>query len=204
MDAAEEVDQDHAGSCFLHLASAEYPVGKKETQTGAGIGNQHEECRVAHCLNLLISDRSENTMVQCIVEEKDLGGLYEDRRERQRIVGDDPVDAVGKDRCHGMHDRSEYQISEAAEDRADDTERKVIDDHLESAGDLSIYRMVKLSDDQAGKRSEDHGSHEHRSSFNCYDRTYSDECTQNTAPVVADHLTAGIGDQHWQQIVQDR
>ena len=64
--------------------------------------------------------------------------------------------------------------------------------------------MVKLSDDQAGKRSEDHGSHEHRSSFNCYDRTYSDECTQNTAPVVADHLTAGISDQHWQQIVQDR
>ena len=202
MDAAEEVDDDHTGRGFLHFALAEEPVSQEQSQAGAGVGDQHEEGGMAELFDLVITDGSENTVVKRVVEEKHLGGFYENVGKGQDVVFQHPVDTAGQGCGYSMHEGTEHQVGKAAQDGADDTQGEVVDDHLKTARHLAVDEFIKFADDQTGERSQDHGGQEHGGSFYRYDGAQCYESAKDSAALAADHLTAGIGDQDGQQVVQ--
>ena len=206
MDTAEEVNDDRTGSgLFGGLVFGECPVSKEDTKAGARVSFQHVHDGASGLEGLLGPDRSEDTVVDRIVQEQDLGGLDEDGNQRQQAVVDKDIDAGGQDCQDGGHGRTNAVEAQDGEYHTEDTDREVIDEHLEAGGHSGFHELVELFDAPAGERSHDHGAEEHRlplGTADTGDRTCNSNGTHNTAAVSADHVAALSGDEHRDQVIQ--
>jgi len=94
MNAAEEVDDDSAGSGLLgRLVLAEEAVGQKDAEARTGVGLEHVHNGLASGLGLLGCDGNEYAVADCVVEEQYLSGLDEDSKSGQQVRVDHRLDA---------------------------------------------------------------------------------------------------------------
>lgn len=84
MDTAEEVNDGSTGSRSLRGAAAEEHVSQQDAEAGAGVGLKQEEDGLALVQGLLDAQRCEDTVVDGVVEEEDLGRLDEDAGQGSR------------------------------------------------------------------------------------------------------------------------
>ncbi len=204
MDATEEVDDRGARSRGAGHALAEQHEGEQQAETGAGVGLEEEEDRLAVLERFVRAERREDTVVDRVVEEEDLGRLDEDRRERQQAVVDEGLDEVPGD-IGERHDQlgANDEEPEAGENQTPDASGEVVDEHLEAGLDLAVPERVDLLHRPAAERAHDHGTHEHwdagaRDDAHCGDG--SDDATTG----VVNHLAAGVANEDRQQVGDHR
>ncbi len=107
MDTAEHVHDQSAGSGVLGcLILGEHPVSEQDAC--AGVCLDQIEDGLSCSLNLLRSKRSEDTVVDRIVQEQDLSGLYEDGNQRKESRIDQDVNTALQEYQNACHDRSDH------------------------------------------------------------------------------------------------
>ena len=78
MNTTEYMYDKSAGSRILRsLILSEHPVRKQDARARSGIRLDHVKDRLAKGLDLLRAERSENAVIDGVVEEQDLGGFDE-------------------------------------------------------------------------------------------------------------------------------
>ena len=162
MDTAEYVHDQSAGSGVLGcLILGEHPVSEQDACACAGVGLDHVEYGLAESLNLLCSQRSEDTVVDRVVEEEDLRGFYEDRNQRKKSCIDQNVNTAGQEYQDCCHKRSDQIESDDGKEHTQDTDGEVVDQHLETCRDLAFNCLVELLDHPAAERAYKHSAHQH-------------------------------------------
>ena len=112
-----------AGSGILGcLILGEHPVSEQDACACAGVGLDQIEDGLSCRLDLLCSERSEDAVVDRVVQEQDLGGLYEDRNQRKESCIDQDVNAALQEDQNACHDRSDHIEAYDRQEHAQDTE----------------------------------------------------------------------------------
>ena len=194
MNTAEYVDNHGSRRGRLSHALAEHPVGKQNTKAGPGVRLEQEEHGLAVFLCLLNTERAEHAMIQCIVEEEHLCGLNDDGCQRQKSCRDNRLHAAAQDVVCAADHWADYSKGDHCEDTAEDAEREVVDEHLESARDAVTHGIVKLLDQIAAQRSHNHGAEEHRN-LRARDDARCGNRRHDAAAVSVDCCTAAVADQ---------
>ena len=123
MDTAKEVDDDRAGGGLSgHIILGEEHVGKQDAQAGAGVGFQHVHDGLTGFFNLCSTDGCEDTVVDGVVQEQDLGRLDKDGCQRQKVRVDQRVDTCCQDIHDGCHQRAHDIAAENGQQHAQDTD----------------------------------------------------------------------------------
>ena len=145
MDTAEYVHDQSAGSGILGcLVIREHPVSEQDTCTCAGVGLNEIEYGLAELLNLLRSERSEDTVVDRVVQEQDLRGLNEDGDQRKESVTDKNINAALQEYQNSCHKRADQVEAYDCKEHTKDTDGEVVDQHLEACRDLAFHSLVKF------------------------------------------------------------
>ena len=205
VDTAEYVHDQSAGSGILGcLVIGEHPVSEQDACACAGVGLDHVEHGLAERLDLLRSERSEDTVVDRVVEEQDLRRLDENRDQRKESCIDQDVNAARQEYQNACHKRSDQVEAYDREQHAQDTDGEVVDQHLEACRNLAFDRLVEFLDDPAAQRARQHSAHQHGIIGSAADNADAGDRAHDRASCAADHLTAGIGDQDGQDVGQHR
>ena len=146
-------------------------------------------------LDLLCSERSEDAVVDRVVQEQDLGGLYEDRNQRKESCIDQDVNAALQEDQNACHDRSDHIEAYDRQEHAQDTDGEVVDQHLEACGDLAFDSLVEFLDDPAAQRACEHCAHQHGIIGSAADNADAGDRAHDCSSCAADHLTACVSDQ---------
>ena len=199
MNTAEEMDDDRARCgipCCLVLGAE--PVCKQNAETRTRVSLQHVHNGLAGSSSLLNTDRCEDTMVDRVVEEKYLRRLDKDRRKRKEVCFCEYFNTRCKNCENCRHERSDEEVAENCEQHTEDTNGKIVDQHLEACRHMAVHGLIEFLDDETCDRSHDHGAHQHRLSVcsaDACDRTDHCDCTDDAASVTADEITALCSDQ---------
>ena len=142
-------------------------------------------------------------MVDGIVQEEHLGRLHEDRHERQQAVFDDPCGAQADPLRKLGNDRPDGVKPQDGEQHAQNADREVIDQHLESGLDLSVDKAVELFDDVSGQGPHNHRADEH-GDLAPDDHPGRGDRTDHPAPLAGDVASRRVGDKQRQQVNEHR
>ena len=125
---------------------------------------------------------------------------------------DEDVNACGQNRQDRGHNRSNCIVTENGHNHTEDTDREVVDQHLEACRHMTIHCLVKLFDDPACERAHNHCAHQHRLTGDnaavraggCHacDTAHDCDCTHDATAFAADHLTALRSNQNRNEEVQ--
>ena len=122
MNTTEEVDDDSAGCGILCcLVFCEHPVCEQNAEARARVSFKHVHDGLAGCLDLLSTDRCEDTVVNSVVEEQDLGRLDKDCGQREKVVLDKNINTCGQNCEDCCHERADYIVAEDCDQHTDDT-----------------------------------------------------------------------------------
>ena len=146
-----------AGSVVL----AEEAVGQQDTKTGTGVGFQHIHDGAAGLSGLACTDGAEDAVVDGVVQEQYLGRLNKDGHQRQQAVRHKEVHTGGQHGEDGSHERADDVVAEDGQQHTQNADGEVVDQHLETGGDMAFHLLIELLDDPAGQRAHDHGAHQH-------------------------------------------
>ena len=194
MDAAQEVDDDGAGGRLLgRLVLAEEAVGQKDAEAGAGVGLEHVHDGLASGLGLLGGDGHEDAVADGVVEEQDLSRFDEDGKQRQQVSVDEKLDARLQNDQDSSHEGTNAVVACDHQEHAQDTEREVVNEHLEAGGLPVVGKLVPLLDDEAGERTHEHGAHKH-GVFGADDGTHDGDRADDATALAGNVLTALSGD----------
>ena len=205
VDTAENVHDQSAGSGILGcLVIGEHPVSEQYACACAGVGLNEIEYGLAELLNLLCSERSEDTVVDSVVQEQDLSGLYEDGDQRKETCLDQDVNAAGQNYQNACHKRADQVEAYDREEHAQDTNGEVVDQHLEACRDLAFDCLVELLDHPAAQRACEHSAHQHGIIGSAADNADACDRAHDRASCAADHLTACVSDQDREHVGKHR
>ena len=205
VDTAEYVHDQSAGSGVLSsLILGEHPVSEQDACACAGVGLDQVEYGLSKCLDLLSSERCEDTVVDRVVQEQDLSGLYEDRYQRKESCIDKDVNAALQEYQNSCHNRADQVEAYDCEEHAQDTDGEVVYQHLEACLNLAFDRLVELLDDPAAQRACQHRAHQHGIIGSAADNADAGDRTHDRASLTADHLAACVSDQDREHIGQHR
>ena len=143
-------------------------------------------------------------MVDRVVEEEDLRGLYEDRNQRKESCVDENINTTLQEDQNGCHERSDQVESDDGKDHTQDTDGEVVDQHLETGRDFSFNCGIELLDHPTAKGACKHCAHQHRIIRCAADNAYACDCAHDRASCAANHLTACISDQNRKHVGQHR
>ena len=194
VNTAEYVDNHGSRRGRLSHALAKHPVGEQNTKAGPGVRLEQEEHGLAVFLRLLNAEGAEHAMIQCIVEEEHLCGLNDDGCQRQKSCRDNRLHAAAQDVVCAADHGADHSKGNHCEDTAEDAEREVVDEHLESSRDAVTYGIVKLLDQIATQRSHNHGAEEHRN-LRARDDARCGNRRHDAATVSVDCCAAAVADQ---------
>ena len=203
MNAAEELDDDRAGSRSLGRADTEEGKRQEESETGSGVCLDEEQNRLAGLGCLLDPQRREDTVVDGVVQEQHLRRFDDDRHERQQVHRDEPTDRATKDCADAEHDGAEHEEPDDREDHSEDAGGEVVDQHLEAGLDLAVPDPVHPLGHESSERAHDHGTEEHRD-VGADDDTHGRDRRDHTTALAVDHATTSVGDQKRQQVDNHR
>ena len=144
------------------------------------------------------AQRPEHAVVDRVVEEEDLGGLDDDRHQRQQAVGDEEVHAFACGVREGLHDRPDREQSEDGHDHAEDAGAEVVDQHLEAGAGPLLEDSVDLLEDPGGQRPDDHRAEEHRDVRPDHD-AHRRHRADDRAALAVDEASAGVADEDGQE-----
>ncbi len=161
MDATEEVDDGGAGGRLLGGAATEHHVGQQHAHARARIRFDQEEDGATLLGGLLDPQRREDAVVDGVVEEQDLGRFDEDGGEGQQVVVHQEADTARQHAGEHLDEGTDHEEGEDGQQHADETGGEVVDQHLETALDASIHRLVEALDGPAAEGANHHGTHEH-------------------------------------------
>ena len=163
MNTAKQVNNHRAGSRILGRAVlGERPVSHKDAEARAGVGLQHIHNGLAHLSRLLGADWGEDAVINGIVQEQYLGRLNKHGDQRQDAVVDQESNACAQHRQNAAHERANRVIAQNRKDHAKDTDREIVDQHLEAGRHMAVHRLVELLDNQSCKRAHNHSAQQHR------------------------------------------
>ena len=222
VDAADELDQRRARGRRPCRADAEDSERQQHAQTGAGVRLEEEQDGLAFRGGFGDPQRREHTVIDGVVQEEHLRGLYEYRGQRQQLGIDEPLHCGPQD-LHQTVDHRRHQIEAAdREDESGDARGEHVDQHLEAGFDLALPQAVEPFHDPGGKRPHDHRADEHmhrlqrilplgerrvelvdeevRASDDAHDR----DGRHHAPSGLIDHPAALHGDQQREQVVDDR
>ena len=211
MDAADELDEDRAGSGGARRARAEDGEGEEHAETGAGVRLEQEQDALSFLERLRGAQRREDALVDGVVEEQDLGRLDHDAREGQQVVVHEEADAAAEDRRDRADDGREAEVGADREDRAEDAGGEVVDQHLEAGADPVDPEPLDDLEQVRRERARDHGAEEHRAAAvvvgladRADDDAHGGDGRDHAAAGVVDHAAAGVRDEQRQHEEQDR
>ena len=92
MDAAEEVDDRRAGRRRLGDALAEDHVGQQQAQTGAGVGLEQEQDRLAVLGDLVMPSGVSTPWLMALLRKSTFAGSMRIEVSGQQVVVDQEVD----------------------------------------------------------------------------------------------------------------
>ena len=203
VDTTENVNDHGARRGIFCHAFAEEPVREQDTEARARVCLEQEEHGLAVLLCLLDAERREDAVVDCVIEEQDLGRLDDDRGERQQAHGDDGFNASTQDGISREDDRADAREGQDSEDTADDAGREVVYQHLKTGRDMVFDGLIELLDDPAAQRAHDHGAEEHRDVRTC-DDTGRRNRAEHAAAMTVDSSTAAVAEKQWDQPLAHR
>ena len=204
MDAAQQVDDHSTGSGLAGgVVLAEEAVGQQDTKTRAGVGFQHVHDGAAGLSGLTCTDGAEDTVVDGIVQEQHLGGLNKDGHQRQQAVCYQEVHTGGQHGEDGGHERADNVVAEDGQQHTQNADGEVVDQHLETGGDMAFHLLIELLDDPAGQRAHDHGAHQH-GVVRAADAAHHGDGGDDAAAVACNHLAALPCNEDGQQVGQHR
>ena len=161
MDSAQKMDDHSARSGALRVSFSRDTVGKQHAQARAGIGFQKEEDRFSEFLHLLDPHGRQNPVVNRVVQKQHLGRFDKHARQRKKAVIHKETDSRSHYRVQSVYQRSHAHHGKQRQNRADDPQREIIDQHLKTGRDPGFRHFVKFFDDPGGQRSDDHGADKH-------------------------------------------
>ena len=206
MDAAEQMNDDGARSGVLgHLILGEHPVCQQNAEARARVGFQHVHDGLTHYLNLLCTQRGKYAVVNSVVQEQYLCRLQEYGNQRQQAVIYQEFNTCGQDCQDRCHNRANCIVAQNCHNHAQDANREVVNQHLETSRHTAFHQLVKLLNHPTCQRAHNHGTHQHWLTFGTAytgDTTHNCDCAHNTAAIAADHLTALCCNQNRQQVGQ--
>ncbi len=203
MDAADKLDQRCARGRCLRESAAEDRVRQQDAKTGTRVGLQQEEDRLALCQGLLGAQRRQDSVVDRVVQEEDLGRFYEDARQRQQPVIDQEFHSCACSIAESRYQRSNTEEPHNAHGGRDDPRGEVIDQHLEPGLDPAFPDLVEFLHDESGQRAHDHGPNEHRD-IRTHDDTHGGCGADYAATDTVNHFATGVTDQQRQQVGNHR
>src|ERR687889_2797787 len=118
--------------------------------------------RLPSLSRLLDSERSEDTVVDRVVQEQYLRRLDEDTHERQETVGYDEVYAAPEGVAQSGYDRTGAKQTDDGEQATQDTGREVVYQHLEALADFAFDEAVEPLDHDPAEWSHNERAEEHR------------------------------------------
>ena len=86
MDTAQEVDDCRTARRLLRTAAAKEHVRQQNAHPRTRVSFNQEEDGFAKLMGLLNTQRREDTVVNCVIEEQDFRRFNKDRRQRQHVV----------------------------------------------------------------------------------------------------------------------
>ena len=140
MDTSQQVD-DHCAGCriFCRLILAEEHVGEQDAETRSRVWLQHVHDGLSEFCRLFCGERSEDTVVDSIVQEQYLCRFDEDRYQREQSVFHQDAHSCRQYCEDRAHKRTDRNISEHCKEHSDDACRKVVDQHLEAGRHAAFH-----------------------------------------------------------------
>ncbi|MNZ81537.1 hypothetical protein D3C78_1002080 [compost metagenome] len=93
VDTTQEVDDCRAACRLFRAAATKEHIRQQNTHTRTWVCFNQEEDGLAEFMRLLNTQRREDTVVNCVVEEQDFRRFNKDGRQRQHVVNDHEVNA---------------------------------------------------------------------------------------------------------------
>ena len=203
MDPAKQLDHRGSGSGLLRHSLSEDPAGEKDSQTRSRIRIDEEKHGLSHLGGLLDTERGHDSVVDGVVQEKDLRRIDQHGQQRVHLVGKHPVDPAAEQVRQPFDHMPDQQVSRNGEEHRDDPKGEIIHEHFESGSDLALDQFVEALDAPAGQRAHQHGPEEHgRIGSDNY--AHRGDGSGDSAPISADILAGRKGDQGRQQIFEHR
>ena len=142
--------------------------------------------------------------LMALFRKEDLSGLDKDGNQRKKSHVDQDVNAALQKYEDCCHDRSDQIETDDRQDHAQDSDGEVVDQHLETGGNLSLDRLIKFFDHKSAERADHHGTHQHGIIGCAADHTDAGDRAHDRASLSADHSAARIGDQDREHIGEHR
>lgn len=153
--------------------------------------------------SLTCTDGAEDAVVDGVVQEQYLGRLNKDGHQRQQAVCHKEVHTGGQHSEDGGHERADDVVAEDGQQHTQNADGEVVDQHLETGGDMAFHLLIELLDDPAGQRAHDHGAHQH-GVVRAADAAHHGDGGDDTAAVACNHLAALPCNEDGQQVGQHR
>ena len=199
VDAAEEVDDHRAGGGQLEHALAGDEERHQEAQAGAGVGLKQEMDGAPRLLGCRYAQGREHAMVEGVVQEQDLGGLDDDRRQGQQASLDQVIHDDSRARADATNHRTDRDVGDQAEDDDEDACGEVVDEHFEADRNLVFQDFVDLLHAVAADGAHDHAAQEHRD-VGTDDDAHGRSRADHAAAHAMDHLAARVADEQGQEV----
>ncbi|MNL43697.1 hypothetical protein D3C87_1662220 [compost metagenome] len=142
-------------------------------------------------------------MVDGIVQEEYLRWLNDDVSQRKQACIEKALNACSQSLADHFNNRANAQEGSNRQDRANNTEGEVVNQHFKAGFDFALYGLIELLQNPGRDGTYDHGAHEHRN-ICTYDDAHRGYSTDHTTTSVVDHLTAGITDENRKKVGDHR
>ncbi len=141
-------------------------------------------------------------MVDCVVQEQYLCRLNENCCQRKESMAHQHVNAGGQYNQNRRHQRPDQIRTYNCKNHTENTNRKVIDQHLKTCRHMSFHSLVKFLDHESADWSHQHRAHQHRVLRRAYDNADYCDTAHNASAVSAYQLTSLISNQNRQKVIQ--
>ena len=142
-------------------------------------------------------------MIDGIVEEHHLCRFHYQSNQRKQMVVDKYHCQLTERLCEPYHNVSHEHISEDSQKHTDDSDREIIDQHLESILHLSFDLLIELLDAPSSEGTHHHCTDEHRNTT-ADDNTHSRNCSSHTTSVACNILSCSVTDEDREKIFEHR
>ena len=136
-------------------------------------------------MGLLNTQRREDTVVDCVVQEQDFRWFYEDRSQWQHVMNNHEVNARRQYFGQDFNRRADTHECQNRQNHTDDASGEVVHQHFKARFDFAVYPRVEMFNRPATQRASNHRAEEHRH-IRTDDNTHGGDCTHHTTTVATD------------------